>query len=518
MKRRLLLAILTVAVALPALAVPANGALADRAITWTVNHKARTITVKAKLEIYLGPCRSEIRTAGGGIISTGRDCSATAATIAAAIKADIEGVWNKGHRYKCYLLIFVVDVSVTRSRFTVSEDRIGARVERMRAGIRSHVRVGLNQGSVLRDWESNDPADRLEPGNETFVITEFGYPPSNRHTYAHEFGHILGLHDTYVEGTWEPRPGAQLDLMSRSSRGNIDQSTINRVVERNRDRLRDTKGNAVDLDDLACDLLFRATFGAGDNYYGAIHLMNSGATPPCRTAPFTVDTDQSLAIESPPIDVAVVELLSVSGGYALQPIPDPLAVLGVSPFQFGALSPSYLTLPIGVDVRRYKHRPAQQDIPDVYDLASPGCADSPNGGPVAEDCGIRQYRAWLALRDRDGGLWPSDAGLPPVLASMGSPLQLDRLYRNCTGPTPFPGRIATIETVQPTVGALPALGDLQDVSNAWRSEQRPGRIEITGTVTFNRNEPGSFVRASYTWTLTLCPINSDGDVPPNCPL
>lgn len=520
MTRRLAVALLLVIAVLPSIPSPVHAALTDRAITWTVNHQKKTITIKGELQIFLGPCRSAIQTAGGGSILTGRDCSAAAADIAKEIKDDIEFVWNRGHHYKCYLLIVIVNIAVVRDRFSVDDDKIGVRIDRMRAGLRSHVSGvrNVNMHMFSDNWNSNDPADRFTPTEDTINGTEFGHPRLNRHTYAHEFGHLLGLHDTYEGSPSRPKPGAPLDLMSRSSLATIDQSTINRVVERNRDRLRDTKGNPVDLDDFVCDMVFRVTFEAGDDYYSSINVMNSAAIPPCRSAPVTASTDQELSVGSASVDVAVVDLISAPGGYALQPLPDPMAAFALSALQVASLRVSYLTLPIQVDVSRYRDEPASGPVPQVYDLNSRGCAEGQPGGADRPDCGARQYRAWISLQFRSsGGLWPSNAQLPAVLAALGSPVHLDRLYRRCSGPTPYPGHISDSDGAVVLDAAMPTRADLEAASTSWSADGRPAKVELNGAATLRRNEPGSLVNADYNWTLTFCPLNADGDPPPNCP-
>ena len=49
--------------------------------------------------------------------------------------------------------------------------------------------------------------------------------------YAHEFGHILGLSDNYVEGTWELKPGAADDLMNDSAYS-VSDASITKAVRR----------------------------------------------------------------------------------------------------------------------------------------------------------------------------------------------------------------------------------------------------------------------------------------------
>jgi hypothetical protein len=68
----------------------------------------------------------------------------------------------------------------------------------------------------------------------------------NTHTYAHEFGHVLGLDDGYAEidGVTQDRPGAPHDLMSTGmwESNYIAQETVDKLMNR----------AGVDKDDLRC--------------------------------------------------------------------------------------------------------------------------------------------------------------------------------------------------------------------------------------------------------------------------
>jgi len=411
---------------------------------------------------------------------------------------------------------------VTRNRFTVDNDRIGARVDRSSTEVRSHVKPTIGSiPTLLQDnWESNDPADRTEPDNASLNPTEFGYPPMNRHTYAHEFGHILGLHDTYVEGSWEPKPGAPVDLMSRSSMNFIDQSTIDRVVERNRDRLKDTKGNPVDLDDLTCELVFRAFLMGSENDYHASHLMNSGATPPCQGGAVTASQSQRMRVDSGATDIEVVDDATTPAGYRLTALFDQLVLqLNTIGLARDLAAAGYFDLPVTVEVVRANSNPASGNVPAVLDLATPGCADGGPGGNNLSDCGRREYQTWMAMRLGPGTtIWPDGSLLPRVLSGVGySPLRLDSLYRNCSGPRPWPGAIKGEQGSAATFGTLPTRDALQKVWDDWARDGKAGQLDIDGDATRNVNQQGQLVEDAYLWTLTLCPVDKDGKIPPGCP-
>ena len=116
--------------------------------------------------------------------------------------------------------------------------------------------------SDVDSWNSDDPSARVDPTNdgewETTWSKSLGKGSS---TYAHEFGHVIGLDDAYQDFTdpatgrvgSAPRPGAPIDLMSTGA-PNISQETINRVVRRSEPLMIDTDGNSVSDSDFKCDL------------------------------------------------------------------------------------------------------------------------------------------------------------------------------------------------------------------------------------------------------------------------
>jgi hypothetical protein len=305
MKSRAAILLVLVTLALQAVSpAPTSAALSSKAISWTVDQGRKTITVKVQLRIYLGPCTNP-QAPGGAEGGPGnarfQDCEKSAAQIGDLIKKSIEKVWNKGYHYRCYALIFVVNVSVGRDRFDQNDDAVGVRIDRSPTPIRSWVTTD-GGGS---DWHSNDPSGRHNAenawiGHPLWGPTTWAYPASLEGTYAHEFGHLLGLSDTYVEGSWGPKPGAPNDLMT-SATNTIAQETIDRVVERNADRLYDTKGRKLELEDLKCEHVFRVQLGGLDKYYAASNTMNSPRD--CPSPPTTSSTEQTLGVESQKVDV-----------------------------------------------------------------------------------------------------------------------------------------------------------------------------------------------------------------------
>ena len=224
-----LVAAILVGVSLPA---PASAAVPS-AVTWKVDHVNKTITVSVKLLLY-PTCiaSSSVRT----------DPCNVSEGIANRVREDILKVWNnsgKGYYYKCYKLIFEVDVKVANgaNRFTVPKDRVGVQVDKSSVGFRSFVTV-----SKHGPWNSDDASDRPNPTNSSMSPTTWAYPPRDSGSgfvYAHEFGHVIGLDDAYDDvnpGTPTessvPKPGAPIDLMSKNGVTTISQVTIDRLVKR----------------------------------------------------------------------------------------------------------------------------------------------------------------------------------------------------------------------------------------------------------------------------------------------
>jgi hypothetical protein len=95
----LLLSVVLVVGATVRMVVSPAGASAATAVTWTVDHKAKTITVTANLAFFVVPPPQ----------STYQQ-QRFEATVARA-KAAIESAWN-GHSFKCYALIVKVNAHV----------------------------------------------------------------------------------------------------------------------------------------------------------------------------------------------------------------------------------------------------------------------------------------------------------------------------------------------------------------------------------------------------------------------
>lgn len=500
--------------------VPASTAKAEPAgsITWTVDHDRKTITVSVQLYVYSACSAFE----GNEFHPLSRACAGgrgqVTQDLANRIKKQIEAIWNKPYHYRCYRLIIIVNIQIGTDAQHIPGDRIAIRIDPSAVAIRSYVQGHGPSGK----WNSNDPADRFDPSNDGSwggsIWDDTPYAPTT--TWAHEFGHILGLDDYYQEGNGQPKPGAPIDLMTASGLTTISQETIDRVVERNQDHLVDKDGARVDLKDLRCDRLFRATLVAGDRHYDASHHMNSA--PECPSPATTSSTDQDLTVASEYADLNLVETPEAQGvGYRLTPVFDVLmlengmAITGRRNVEIGLFD-----LPVTVDVRRAKDRPASGEVPDVRDSRDKTCAGGGGGTPPPEECGRREYKSWMAMSlTGPDEIWPIASVLPATLRGIGNfGARFELLYRNCAGPTPWPGAFAPDgggATV--TRGKLPSLQKITQVADDWFNKGIPGKIEIDGGATLNEARLGFLQTNRYAWTLTLCPLDRDGNPPPGCP-
>jgi hypothetical protein len=240
------------------------------AITWTVDHHAKKINVLVRLQIYSGcggdPYGREATRASACNLPRSMLAGPTQ-LLADKIKSAIERVWNKPYKYRCYELRFEVDIKLGTDPEHIDDNRIGVQIDPSPGSVRSYVHGQAGEGG----WWSNSPDDRVDPENDTAHPTTWAETQQSPYTWAHEFGHILGLDDAY--DSKGPLPGAPIDLMSTSRLSAIDQQTIDRMIKRNLPNMRDTQGKPVSDDDLRCG--FRIELDGnfhldGDNDYDIV--------------------------------------------------------------------------------------------------------------------------------------------------------------------------------------------------------------------------------------------------------
>ncbi len=254
------------------------------AITWTVDHVKKTIDAVVRIQIYTAcsgnPYGNEAQRASACNLPGSMIAGATQ-FLADKIKSQIEGVWNKAYRYKCYTLHFSVDVKLGTDLSHVDGDRIAVRIDPSPGDIRDFV---SSESHDPTRWRSDDPADRLSPTNDNDNEATWGEESAIHQitTYAHEFGHLLGLHDGYrdvtdAQGrvTSERYPDAPNDLMS-TMRKTISQETINRLVKRSLPLMKDTAGKPVTDKDFACD--YEGSW-SGQRIVGTVRYCGSTEKP-----------------------------------------------------------------------------------------------------------------------------------------------------------------------------------------------------------------------------------------------
>ena len=499
----------------PVAAAPAGS------ITWTVDHNKKTITALVRLQIFSGcsgnPEGDEADQAGACV----GEGSQVTQFLADKIKGNAERIWNKGYHFRCYRLKVIVDVKLAASQGSVDADRLAIRIDPSAVRIRSWV----NGESNVERWDSEDPRDRVDPSNSALGISTWTEDAQGQfsHTYAHELGHILGLEDTYTDVTDPvtgktksvPIVGSPLDLMNGNE--GISQKTIDLLIKRNSERLADKDGNSVDLNDLRCEPSFMVSFRASQNEYGASNVSNSLAHTPCSRAPYTASTTQRMTVDGDQVEVRAVEGGSAVG-YILVPAFDAMTVQdGMSGGGRAAGAVGLFDVPIAVDLFRTHSQPADGDIPPVLDLPDDSCPGGDSGHTERPDCGHRDYRAWLALKQDGNELWPTASSLPATLGAIGyNQPRLDKLYKLCPGPWPWPGTVGDEPHATKKPGKLPGYPALQQVYDDWVGQGKPGKLEITGTADVDWVEAGSYDKSDFTFELKLCPIDADGVVSPGC--
>jgi hypothetical protein len=201
---------------------PVDATIPQAAIIWKVDDKAKTITVTVKLEVY-SACDTCPGTVGPFKVGVIRD--------------SILRVWNQHYHFRCYELIFDVDIKIGSDRFNIDDDRVGVRIDNSPVPVRSYVH---GVGGATSPWNSDDPADKWVPTNDILKPTTWSSDLyDSRNTYAHEYGHVIGLDDAYHDVTDPttgekvsvPLPDAPLDIMSTQAPV-VAQSTIDRLIRR----------------------------------------------------------------------------------------------------------------------------------------------------------------------------------------------------------------------------------------------------------------------------------------------
>jgi hypothetical protein len=492
-------------------------------VSWVVDQHKKTITVTVRLQIY-SACSGDLM---GTAEDQAKACAPGASSqvtqlLADKIRQQAEKVWNKPYRYRCYKLIVRVDVKIAADKSHVEPGRVAVRIDPSPAGIRDYV-----GGTGSRKYLSNDPADRFDSSNDGKWETTWGEQSSfTAWVYAHELGHVMGLDDAYHD-TIDPVTGkvisvpfadAPLDLMS-TGQPDLTQDTINRLVERNGDQLVDTDGNKLDLNELVCEPQFLAKLTGDQQEYDASNFMNSARS--CPSPATTTSNKQTLNVVSENVEVRVVDAPELQPlGYLLVPSFDVLTLQnGLTGGGRGGAAAGLFDLPVTVGVDRSHHTPATGPVPQLLDFKDSTCAGGNDSTPPPADCGRRSYPAWLAMNETgNDDLWPISSSLPVLLKDLGyQSVRLDKLYKNCPGKTPWPGLFVDEAGGTKVPGKLPPLATLTKVYFDWATDGIAGKIEIKGSADLQYSRPGTLINDYFDWTLTMCPLNKDGQPPPGCP-
>ncbi len=216
-------------------AAPSPAVDAVDAVKWTVDKPTKTITVEVHLAFFTN-----------AKIPDGR--ADTVSERIAFIKKAIMAAWD-GRKFKCYTVRVKLVVRQVDNGDDVRDDEVPieldaaiypigtALTERVAETANAIRRSYVSRGSGTDEYLSEDPSSAVHP------VTGPQAHPSSWHmfesgtTYAHEFGHILGLNDSYVDVKGKDgkvksvnRPGAVDDMMSTGY--GIDATTITRMIRR----------------------------------------------------------------------------------------------------------------------------------------------------------------------------------------------------------------------------------------------------------------------------------------------
>ncbi len=263
----------------------------------------RTIYISAKLAIAFND----------------RQQPETAQAIKQEIIDKITAAWN-GHMFACFKVVVAVDIELVGLTQDADADQVPILIKTERVAARSFVRA-----VSADEYLSDEPEEGfvLQTGSHTFLESSvWASPPLSPGTYAHEFGHILGLDDNYVEKTRALREGAAPDVMFDNSA--VSPETIAKVIRRS---------GKVDESMIHCAV----TIDMPDTTLGITALVPGGAEVTlgfhawiCDLPPPTTDPKQAIR------DLVVEGTLRRAGGVNMGPFG---SASGGATSQFSVLMP-----------------------------------------------------------------------------------------------------------------------------------------------------------------------------------
>ncbi len=280
--RALLAAVLVVCLgtiapaALPGALRSTAGALAQRvsnakgAVVWEVDESTKEIIVTVRFAFSLVSTKitepGEIDTAIGNLLCGTGDkrlpnCkygNATKEIIPVArpanqgaidrairrVESSIKAGWDD-RSFGCYRLRVNLQSRFVRDRAAVRADEIHVMLDDAVAPKPNHRIIFLVEGYVStegeRDYLSDRPESRGDPITGPAGASKWPLAAA-ADIYQHEFGHVIGLDDNYVQGNEAVRPGAVKDLMFDQRNYGLSWQSVARAIRR----------SGLDLDQLGC--------------------------------------------------------------------------------------------------------------------------------------------------------------------------------------------------------------------------------------------------------------------------
>jgi len=210
------------------LASPAQAA--SDAVTWTVDHSAKVITVTVNLTFNGLSQRGEPITSSDDIISLQQRVS--------AIEAAIKAVWE-GQRFKCYKLHVVINSRLVSSLSDTNSDESPITLLSTRTPSVRRAFFGARNSDPL----SESPSDAFEPTTGSLNGSSVWPLTGSTATYGRLFGRVLGLDSTYDPVSRGAIVGATGDVMSGGSTS-VSPQTMTRLIRR----------STLDVSKLTCPL------------------------------------------------------------------------------------------------------------------------------------------------------------------------------------------------------------------------------------------------------------------------